>query len=259
MFFVFTPVFAQENDTEKTPAQASADAPREPETAQTGGESAESGEDEKPAEGRGQLWLSKLILSFGCSILVLQEDYGFESAPTPVLPAPFIALSFPPLGGFIKLRLETTVDLYFTHYKWSYSMNCPLPSEIENRSAFVFGIMPALQVQGSFDIKKLNFRVNAGLAADLRVITIAEDLNAADWEDATAQTNLIKDYFWEGARWLFPELGLGVGYNFSPKYSVGLDFRFYFPLDKPEAAANIQGGGSRFAIGVRISRNFEKK
>ncbi|MDR2795511.1 MAG: hypothetical protein LBB47_02220, partial [Spirochaetaceae bacterium] len=130
-------------------------------------------------------WFNKTIFSFGGSILIFQEDYGFEAAPIPVLPAPGFAFALPPVGaGFARAALETTLDMYFTYYKYSYELNRPVPAEIENRSAFVLGPILALQVQGRINLNKIRLRLNAGLSADFRIVLLAPDLNEADLEDA---------------------------------------------------------------------------
>ena len=198
-------------------------------------------------------WFKKTIFSFGGSILIFQEDYGFEAAPIPVLPAPGFAFTMPLWSSaFGGVALETTLDMYFTYYKYSYELDRPVPAEIENRSAFVFGPVFALQAQGHINLNKVRLRLNAGIAADPRIVLLAPDLNEADLEDANMQTDDIRAFYKDYDRWLYPVLGLGADFHVTPRWSAGIDLRTWAPLDF--SGADRQFLGWRFGIGLRASR-----
>jgi hypothetical protein len=195
-------------------------------------------------------WLNKTTFSFGASILVFQEDYGFDAAPVPILPAPSIAFMLPPLGsGFMGGALELTLDMYFTHYKYSYELNRPVPAEIENRSAFVLGSVLALQVQGYFRVNKFRLRLNAGIAGDFRLVLLAEDLNEADLDDANKQKDEIIDFFSQIGQILFPTVCLGMDFQITPHWAGGIDLRVWAPSDF--SGIDEQFLGWRFGIGFR--------
>jgi hypothetical protein len=206
-------------------------------------------------QGEKNTFASRMTFSFGISALLFQEDYGLEAAPPPILPTLSLALALPPLSLLMfQFRLESTLDMYFTNYKWSDDLNCPLPTEIENRSAFVFGPMLGLQAQARCTLGRIMIRLNGGIAADFRIVLIAADLNDADMEEASAHTEKIKKYFYEGANFIFPVAGFGVDYKVNEKYAAGLDFRVWFPLSPPPAAASVDLlGGGRFGIGIRAT------
>ena len=198
-------------------------------------------------------WLKKTRFSFGGSLLIFEEDYGFEAAPIPILPAPGFAFTMPLLGlGFAGIALETTLDLYFTYYKYSYQLQRPVPAEIENRSAFVFGPVFAFQAQGYINLNKVRVRLNAGIAADPRIVLLAPDLNEADLEDANRQTNDIRAFYKEFNQWLYPVFGLGADFQVTPRWSAGLDLRTWMPLDSDNADEQFLGW--RFGIGIRATR-----
>ncbi|MDR2343590.1 MAG: hypothetical protein LBD86_03565 [Spirochaetaceae bacterium] len=198
-------------------------------------------------------WFGRSIFSFGGSILIFQEDYGLEAAPIPVLPAPAFAFTLPPfVSGFAGLALEATLDTYFTYYKYSYEMDRPVPAEIENRSAFVLGPVLGLQFQGRLNLDKVRLRINAGLAADFRIVLLAPDLNEADLEDANRQTDDIRGFYKDPEQWLYPVLGLGADFQVTPHWSAGLDLRTWAPLDF--SGVDKQFLGWRLGIGLRVSR-----
>jgi hypothetical protein len=198
-------------------------------------------------------WFGKSFFSFGISIFVLQEEYGFEAAPVPILPTPSLAFTLPPVGTEnVGAALELTLDMYFTNYKYSYTLNRPLPTEIENRSAFVFGPVTALQLQVYLNISKFKLRANAGISSDWRIVFRAADLNEADLEDADKQAENIKFFYKTPVRWLYPVAGLGFDFRFTPRWYGGLDVRVWAPLDFGGMDQKFLGW--RFGLGLRISR-----
>jgi hypothetical protein len=195
----------------------------------------------------------RFVFSVGISIFILKDEYDFLSAPMPVLPSPFFAVGFPDFGKTVKFRPEMSLELYRTHYKWSPEIECPVPAEIENRSATVWGFVLGVKGQGYYTYKRMTVRLSAGISADLRAVALAEDLNDADMEDATAQKDLIKDYVWQGTRWLFGEFGVGADYTVTEKCRAGLDVRMFLPFSRNDIAKTLPLGGYRFAVGVRVS------
>ena len=219
------------------------------------GEAVSGGEAAVDPKSGGEFsdWLKKTIFSFGGSILIFQEDYGFEAAPIPIITAPGFAFTMPLWSSaFGGVALETTLDMYFTYYKYSYELGRPVPAEIENRSAFVFGPVFALQAQGHINLNKVRLRLNAGIAADPRIALLAPDLNEADLEDANMQTDDIRAFYKDYDRWLYPVLGVGADFHITPRWSAGIDLRTWAPLDF--SGIDNQFLGWRFGIGLRASR-----
>jgi hypothetical protein len=138
----------------------------------------------------------RLSWSFGGTILVFPEDNGNRGGPTPVLPAPATALACSVWG---PLSLELSLDLYFTHYKYDFEWNRALPVEIENRSAFVFGMLTGIQAAARFPLgERFVFRGYGGPAIDFRIIALAADLHPDDLTglpetDAQIQTDAVRE------------------------------------------------------------------
>ncbi|GHV92436.1 hypothetical protein AGMMS50268_29390 [Spirochaetia bacterium] len=209
------------------------------------------------AEGRSSL-LKSLSLSFRGTLLIIPEDNGpNRGAPLPVLPSPGAALGYPIWGS---LSAELSLDMYFTHYGYDFELNRAIPIEIENRSAFVFGSILGLQAVGRIPLREnMSVRVYGGPAADLRIVVIAADLNAADLvaddpKGAPMQTDAVREYFWGQGRWIFPFLGTGLDYGINSKFLLGLDFRVWFPMYRLWTGEDLPAvEGWRFGVGFKFT------
>jgi hypothetical protein len=206
--------------------------------------------------GAQSLWDS-FSLSFEGSIFFFPEDNGNEGDPMPVLPSFGAALAYQVWG---PLYAELTLDLYFTHYRYSTLLDRAVPAAIENRSAFVFGILPGIQAVGRFPLSKwFTLRVYGGPAADLRIVTLAADLNPRDTAggletNARLQTDAVREYFWGKGRWFLPVAGAGIDYTINEKFLLGLDFRTWFPLYRAWSGEDLPAvEGWRFGMGLRFT------
>jgi hypothetical protein len=174
----------------------------------------------------------------------------------PVLPSPHLALGFPFMFlGNTVLSLEASLDVYMTHYMYNYTLLRPVPAAIENRSSLVIGPMVGLHFQGKTVIGPTVFvRYFLGMAFDLRIVLIAEDLNESDLALASANTERTKEYFWDKARWIFPTAGIGVDLKIAPTFSFGIDGRVWMPLGKSASGENRSGFDDwRFGLGFHIT------
>jgi hypothetical protein len=208
-----------------------------------------------PLEAQG--FFSRLIWVAEGSVLFFPEDNGMYSDPMPVLPAPGLAVSYP-LSDL--MHLELTADFYFTHYGYNFTLDRAVPAAIENRSSFVFGSVLGLQTLALFDITPaIDVRAYGGVAADLRVVLLAEDLNSTDFTgipetDPQIQTDAVWDYFWSSGRWILPVIGAGMDFNLNSKLKLGLDLRVWFPLYRLWTAEDLPAiEGWRFGVGARIT------
>ncbi|GMO45800.1 MAG: hypothetical protein Ta2B_26950 [Termitinemataceae bacterium] len=207
-------------------------------------------------------WYKRFSFSLGASVIYFAEDYNFEAAPPPILPTPSFSVSVPDSLSQFKVMAELSLDIYTTHYAWYETADLaaayPIPAEIENRTASVWGFMLGLKAQGSVTFRDYKIRLSAGLTADLRITTIAEDLNETDPLDEIAeQTQKIADYFYSDFHWLFFEFGIGFDYKITDLYAIGLETRFQMPLSTPPV--DIAMAGWRIGVGVRISRSMVSK
>jgi hypothetical protein len=201
-------------------------------------------------------FFSYFSLSLGTAVLFFPESDVLVSDPMPVLPSPHIALGFPfAFPGDTVFSVETTLDLYWTHYAYSTVLQRPVPAAIENRSSLVIGPFLGLQVQGKTGIGPVvGLRYFLGAAFDLRIVLIAEDLNDADLAKASNDTELTNDYFWNEGRWLFPFAGAGVDFKISPGISFGIAGRVWIPFYRWQTNENLSGlDGWRFGVDFHVT------
>ena len=194
------------------------------------------------------------------SVFYFASDNGKQGAdPAPVLPSVGFTAAYKISGPF---RIQFTEDIYFTNYEYNANLEYAMACNPENRSAFVLGFITGIQAAGYFPIGKdgMDIHVFGGLAADLRLITLALGLNhqddfSGDLEtDAQMQTDAIRDYFWSEGRWFLPTAGAGMNYPINEKYLLGFDFRAWFPVYRLWADKQLPAiDGWRFGVGLRIT------
>ncbi len=185
-------------------------------------------------------------------MLVLPEDNGLESDPSPVLFSPGAAarLSFPN-----HFALEISLDFYMTHYLYSAALDRAVPAAIENRSALLIGSV--LGIEAVYLFKPLDswtIRAYTGPAIDMRLALIAGGLEGPDRKDASNQTKDISSYFWEKGRWLYPTAGIGMDFAMNDDLLLGFDLRAWFPIYKLWTDEDLPGiNGWRFGAGFTIT------
>jgi hypothetical protein len=206
----------------------------------------------RPLEAQG--FFSRLSWFAEGSILFFPEDNGMRSDPMPILPSLGMGMAYPVHG---PMWAELTLDLYFTHYGYDDVLQRAVPYAIENRSAQVWAFVLGVQAAARFTPSPLiDLRVYGGVAADLRLVLLAEDLNAGldDIDALNAETGKVNSYFWGQGRWFLPLVGFGTDFNLNEKFKLGVDVRMWIPLYKlwtNEGFMMIDGW--RFGAGIRLS------
>ena len=205
---------------------------------------------EKPA-GAGDFF-KKISWFAEASVLFFPEDNGIHSDPMPVLPSPGLGASYPIKDN---LKMELSLDFYWTNYQYSYVLKRAVPAAIENRSAQVIGSVLAVQAAAFFDVTPyMTFRVYGGPAADLRIVFIASDLRSDDLDDASAQTDSVRNYFWSSGRWFMPVIGTGVDFKLNPSIKLGIDLRVWAPVYRLWSGEDLPAiEGWRFGAGLRFT------
>jgi len=199
------------------------------------------------------------------SIFHFAAKNGVDSDPSPILPSLGASLSW----QFHKfVRLEFTEDLYFTNYEYNTTLNYPMACNPENRSAFVFGFITAIQITAVIPLGAggIFMRIFAGPAMDIRIVTLAVGLkHPADFTgdietDPQVQTDAIRNHFWGKGRWFMPVAGIGFDFPAMEKLLFGFDLRVWFPIYKLWTDDNTPKiDGWRFGIGFRVTPAFEPK
>ena len=205
-----------------------------------------------PLSAGAQSFFSSLSWTFRGSMLFFPEDNDLQSDPMPVLPSPGVAAAYPIFG---PLWIDISLDFYGAHYGYNYTLGRAVPYAEENRSSLVIGTILGVQALGKFKITpEFTIRSYGGLAADLRICLLAEDLKGADRDDASRQTKDIAKYFWSQARWLYPVTGFGMDFGISPKIMLGFDFRVWYPFYKAWTKEDLPAiEGWRFGLGFIVT------
>jgi len=207
-------------------------------------------------EGENSQSFFNKISWFGVgSVLFFPEDNGNEGGPMPVLPSPGLGISYP-LNDFF--RLEASLDLYYTHYGYSYNLSRPVPDEIENRTAQVIGFVLAVEAAWYYELNSLfTLRVFGGPAADLRLVLVAGNLSnetSASMDDIRSRTDKVRSYFWSSGRWLMPVAGVGTDFKLNSRFKLGVDFRVWMPMYKLWTGEDLPAvEGWRFGPGIRFT------
>jgi hypothetical protein len=252
------PLIAQEESVEGESSLETAAA----ELTESGTLETESGDSEEDVSVMPEIntvskgFFSFFSLSAGMSVLVFPESDVLYSDPMPILPSPHVALGFPfVFWGNTVFSLETSMDVYLTHYTYNSILEKPVPAAIENRSSLVIGPIFGLQFLGKTGIGPVVFlRYFLGIAFDLRIVLIAEDLNDSDMAKASENTELTNEYFWDKARWIFPTAGVGLDFKIAPAFSFGIDGRVWVPLSQLSSGEDQSGlDGWRFGVGFHVT------
>lgn len=190
------------------------------------------------------------------SVLFFPENNGNLSDSMPVLPSPGAGFGFSPFANQ-SIRLEATIDMYFSTYGYDFTLDRAVPKAWENRSAFVWGSVFGFQGAYFFNINpNMTIRVYGGPAADLRIVLTAPDLNESmdPMDEIHREVDAVFKYFWSGGRWLLPVLGTGMDFELNSGFRLGFDMRVWFPLYKVWTNEDLPAiEGWRFGIGARVT------
>jgi len=157
------------------------------------------------------------------------------------------------------LRVEVTEDIYFKNYEYNTELNYAMTCSIENREAFVLGLLTGLQITGFIPISDNGtaLRIYAGPAIDIRLVFKAFGLHPELDNDAIEKAQEIRKYFWSDARWFYPVTGIGMDFPVSEKFLAGFDLRVWYPLYRHEELSRMHGW--RFGAGLRITPRKKTK
>jgi hypothetical protein len=191
------------------------------------------------------------LLPFGFDIVFMMDDGGLNSAPPPILPNLFAGFSYPLFRSkYAALYAASTLDVSTIYYCWNGKI--PVPVEVENREAYIVWPVLAIGLEAQFALhRKMFVRVNASLAADLRIVLMADGIadNADEAELSKIEDNnaKISEYFYKDINWLLAAFSFGFDFRLSNKYSFGIDARMWLPLSE---------GPMRFGAALRFAKVF---
>lgn len=186
------------------------------------------------------------------SALTLNLADKTQSAPSPI--------NFT-IGGGAKIKitelisLEPMLDFYSMYYLF-YDGRA-LPAEVEHRTSSVLCFLLDVPVGFNFYLgnsKNANLSCGLGLAFLLRFSFLANGVKSNDegfLGSAKSDDDEIKKYFWQKARFIYPEIFAAFDYKISEKLSAGIIAKFYLPV-----TSLFEGHGfdsSIFSISTRFT------
>ncbi len=161
------------------------------------------------------------------------------SAPTPVSFAGGMGavIKFTPL-----ITLEPRLDFWAMYYL--YDGKDAHPAEIEHRTASVLCFMLDVPVGFNFELGKNTLTAGAGLGFLMRFAFLSNGVKSSDsgaTGSAQGDTEKIAAYFWESARFLYPEVFFAWDYKINEKLRAGLTARMYLPLGSLISGNGVDG------------------
>lgn len=150
------------------------------------------------------------------------------SAPSPV--------NFYMGGGAIipiteLITLEPHLDFWAMYYL--YDGTDALPAEVEHRTATTLCFMLDCPVGFNFKSGAHTFTPGAGLGILMRFAILSNGVKDDDsGATGTAQSDVdkIAAWFWQDARFLYPEIFFSWDYKVSENFRAGLTAKVYFPM-----------------------------
>lgn len=151
-----------------------------------------------------------------------------KSAPTPI--------NFFIGGGTVitltdLITLEPHLDFWMMYYL--YDGKDALPAEVEHRTATTLCFMLDVPVGFNFKYGKHTLTPGAGLGLFLRFSFLANGVKPGDsGATGTAQsdTDKIAAWFWQDARFLYPEVFFSWDYEITEHFRAGLTAKIYIPM-----------------------------
>jgi len=166
-------------------------------------------------------------LQMGPSIYINTQS-TLVSAPSPILFPVSLGVIWPSKSF---LSVQPTVSFFVMHYLWYEGK--ALPAEIENRTATAHTLFLNIPATLSFFTSTCKIQLSAGAGFMLRIINLSLDVKPVDTGysgSAQSDVNLISDYLWSGARFLYLTTEISCLFNITRFLKTGPVFGLYLPL-----------------------------
>ncbi len=162
------------------------------------------------------------------ALLTVNTESKLKSAPSPVSFSTAIGAVWPN-NAFISF--QPRLSFFGMYYLWD-GKNA-LPAEVENRTALSLSMIFDLPAAATFRLGASSIEAGAGLGFLFRAGILAPNVKASDsgTEGSAGQdVDKINEWFWSGARFLYPEISVAWEYTFSERLRAGFELRYYFPI-----------------------------
>lgn len=181
--------------------------------------------------------------------LYINTQSVLVSAPSPVL--------FPVSLGVIwpakrMISVQPSLSFFVMNYLW-YDGKA-LPAEIENRTATAYTLFLNIPATMSIFAKSCKIQFSAGAGMMFRIINLSIDVYPTDCGNsgsAQSDVNLITEYLWGGARFLYITTEISCLFNITRNLRTGPVIGAYIPLG---SIINNEGFASFIAYaGLKIT------
>lgn len=164
------------------------------------------------------------------------------SAPSPIL--------FTPGFGFIWpndtfISFEPSANFFFSYFLW-YDGRA-LPAEIENRTASTLSVLLDLPVVFALNLEHAKLQLNAGASILMRFGWLSQGND----ESLKDEVELINDYFWSKARFLYLSGGASWIFSLPSNTQFGPFLNIYAPIGSIFAREGLNG--MIISVGLKIS------
>ena len=161
-------------------------------------------------------------------LAIINTESSTKSAPTPIVFSTGFGMKF--LEDKM-VAFEPRVSFFTNYYLWDGDN--ALPAEVENRTAIALSLLFDLPAVVTFHHGENTFEAGSGLGFLARYGILANGVSSSDTGasgSASGDVDKINDWFWSGARYVFPELLGSWTYAVSSRLQAGFEGRVYFPL-----------------------------
>jgi|WetSurMetagenome_2_1015567.scaffolds.fasta_scaffold49936_3 hypothetical protein len=164
-------------------------------------------------------------------VFILNTADQTTSAPSPIVYPLSIGLIWPDTG---LISFQPRLSFFTCYYLWDNSSERALPAEVENRTATSLSFLVDMPVVFSFNINKISTaELSAGISFLMRAALLSNGVSSSDSGtsgSAESDVELINEWFWQKARFLYVETGGGWLFKCTDKIKAGPEVRFYLPV-----------------------------
>jgi hypothetical protein len=201
-----------------------------------------------PSKPRNPLLPSTMYVTLG-AIGILNAADPTQSAPSPILFTPGFGAGWNVYSGLVGVDVEGRLSFFMNYYLWRNEN--ALPAEIEHLVAFVTSIVLDIPVMVSFKLGPHAFRAGAGIAFVPRLSFLAWNADMGHPE-AQDEVKEIGSWFFEKARFIYPEIVAGWDTALNNGWRAGLELRAYIPMANGAAVDENALDGGMMSIAVKL-------
>jgi hypothetical protein len=201
---------------------------------------------------RSPLAPDTMYLTLG-AVGILNTMDASTSAPSPILFTPGFAAGWNIVGHSFSLSVEGRFSFFMSYYLWDGEN--ALPAEVEQRTAFVTTMLLDIPVLFNLEFGRHAIHAGPGIAFAPRLSFLAWNVKPSDSGasgDAGGDVERISAWFYEKARFIYPEFAFGWDYALESGWRAGVDLRVYFPLANGANAENNPLDGSMASVSVKF-------